>query len=211
MNRKHFIAITAMIILAAAAVSAQNATVESVCKSLTAHAVTTGSFTQEKKIANARRSLKSSGTFLFSGKLVIWDTVKPVASSLIVTNDKIIQKSPDGKTSVMSGKDNEAFKGISQSVTALFSGDKSALEKNFNIAFTSTASTWQMVLTPKDKTVASVMKTITVSGTGNSRTSVFTNLIVEQLDGGTINYTFTDHKYKEELSDAEKALINTAK
>ena len=173
--------------------------------------MTTGNFTQEKKIANAKRSLKSSGTFLFSSTLVIWDTEKPVASSLIVTNDKIIQKSPNGKTSVLSGSDNEAFKGVSQSVTALFSGDKSALERNFTINFSSTATTWKMVLTPKDKTVASAMKTITVSGTGNAKSSVFTNLSVEQLDGGTINYAFTDHKYKEELSDAEKALIKTAK
>ena len=211
MNRKHFTILAALAIFSMAAVSAQNATVESVCKSLTAHKVTTGNFTQEKKIANAKRSLKSSGTFLFSSTLVIWDTEKPVASSLIVTNDKIIQKSTNGKTSVLSGSDNEAFKGVSQSVTALFSGDKSALERNFTINFSSTATTWKMVLTPKDKTVASAMKTITVSGTGNAKSSVFTNLAVEQLDGGTINYAFTDHKYKEELSDAEKALIKTAK
>ena len=211
MNRKHLTALAAMVIFSVAAAVAQNASVESVCRSLTSNPVTTGNFTQEKKIANAKRTLKSSGTFLFSGKLVIWDTAKPVASSLIVTGDKIIQKSPNGKTTVLSGKDNDAFKGVSQSVTALFSGDKSALEKNFTIKFSSTANSWQMVLTPKDKTVASAMKTITVSGTGNSKASTFTGLIVEQLDGGTITYTFTDHKYREELSDAEKALLNTAK
>ncbi len=211
MNRKHFFAFTLFAMVSAAASFAQNATIDSVCKSLTSHPVTTGNFTQEKTIANARRSLKSNGTFLFSNRLVIWDTVKPVASSMIVTNEKIIQKTPDGRTTVLSGKDNEAFKGISQSVTALFSGDKSALDKNFVVNFTSTATTWKMVLTPKDKTVASAMKTIVVSGTGDSRSSVFTEMTIEQLDGGTIKYIFKDHTYRENLSDAEKALINTSK
>lgn len=211
MNRKHFITFTAALIVSAAAVFAQNATVDSVCKSFTSHPVTTGNFTQEKKIANARRSLKSSGTFLFSKQLVVWDTVKPVASSLIVTNDQIIQKAPDGTTSVISGKDNETFKGIAQSISALFSGDKSALDKNFTVKFESTATTWKMILTPKDKTVASAMKSVIVSGTGDSRSSVFTTLQVEELNGGSITYTFTDHTYKENLSDAEKALLKTSK
>lgn len=211
MKRIHFIALAASLLVSVSAVFAQNATVDSVCKSFTSNPVTSGNFTQEKKIANARRSLKSSGTFLFSNQLVIWDTVKPVASSLIVTNDQIIQKAPDGSTTVISGKDNETFKGVAQSISALFAGDKSALDKNFTVKFESTATTWKMTLTPKDKTVASAMKTVIVSGTGDSKKSVFTTLQVEESNGGSITYTFTDHTYREKLTDAEKALIKTSK
>ena len=64
-----------------------------------------------------------------------------------------------------------------------------------------------MSLTPKDKTIAAVMKTITLSGSGNAASSSFDSLAVEQQDGSSVTYTFTEQQYKEVLSNEEKAFF----
>lgn len=191
----------------AATLFAQNATLDSVCESLTKNTVTTGNFTQEKKLPSVKRALKSYGTFVFCKDGIVWNTTRPVKSSLAVTSTKLVQFTPDGKQTVLDGADNAIFKSIAQTVTALFSGDKAALEKNFTVSFSSTANTWTMSLTPKDKTIAAVMKIITLSGSGNAASSSFDSLAVEQQDGSSVTYTFTEQQYKEVLSNEEKAFF----
>ena len=81
----------------AATLFAQNATLDSVCESLTKNTVTTGNFTQEKKLPSVKRALKSYGTFVFCKDGIVWNTTRPVKSSLAVTSTKLVQFTPDGK------------------------------------------------------------------------------------------------------------------
>ena len=144
---------------------AQEATLDSVCRSLTEYPVTAGSFVMQRRIASLPRDLRSSGTFVICGEGIAWNTTRPLQTLLAVTGDKIIQRLPDGSTNVMDGAGNQTFQSIATTLSALFSGDQAALEENFQVSFSSSGGSWTMTLLPKDRSVASVMTTITMEGT----------------------------------------------
>lgn len=141
------------------------ATLDSVCRSLTEHPVTAGTFVMQRRIASLPRDLRSSGSFVICGEGIAWNTIRPVRTLLAVTGDKIIQRLPDGSTNVMDGAGNQTFKSIAATLSALFSGDRAALEDNFQVSFSSAGSSWTMTLLPRDRSVASVMTTIIMEGT----------------------------------------------
>ena len=147
------------------ATGTQEATLDSVCRSLTEHPVTAGTFVMQRRIASLPRDLRSSGSFVICGEGIAWNTLRPVHTLLAVTGDKIIQRLPDGSTNVMDGAGNQTFKSIAATLSALFSGDRAALEDNFQVSFSPAGSSWTMTLLPKDRSVASVMTTIIMEGT----------------------------------------------
>ena len=111
--------------------TAQSLTLESVCKSLASHPITTGDFTQIKTLQTNGRKLTSTGKFIFSQEGILWQTEKPFPSSLILTKEAMVQVAANGKKSVMSGKDNQIFANISDTLSSVFSGNVDALKKNF--------------------------------------------------------------------------------
>ncbi|MBO7639823.1 MAG: outer membrane lipoprotein carrier protein LolA [Treponema sp.] len=186
---------------------AEKATIDSVCTSIASHKVTTGSFVQEKTNGKSSRVLKSNGTFILSPEGVGLSTVKPLKTFQGITQTSVIRTTPDGSRSVIDVSNNQMYKSISQIVVSLFNGDKTELEKNFSIQFTATESSWQMTLTPKDKTIASSVGTITLGGNAATGKISLDSLVIDNASGGKTAYTFSEQKYKEVLSDAEKALF----
>ena len=179
-------------------------TLESVCASLASHPNTTGDFAQTKTIQTNGRKLKSTGKYIISKQGILWRTEKPVASSLILTKDTMVQIAANGNKSVMSGKDNQIFGQISETLSSVFSGDVAALKKNFNCDFSSAADgSWKLLLTPKDSTIAAVMKTLELSGITKPEAAM-TSLVMSEASGNSITYEFLNQKYPEELSADEK-------
>ena len=192
-------------ILITCALSAQSAaTLEGVCASLASRPNTVGDFIQTKTIQTNGRKLKSTGKYIICPEGILWRTEKPIPSSLILTKDTMIQISANGNKTVMSGKDNQIFANISETLSSVFSGDVAALKKNFVCEFSSDQNdNWSVCLTPKDKTIASVMKTLVLSGT-NLKNAVMTNLVMTEASENAITYEFINQKYPEELSADEK-------
>ncbi|MCR5698178.1 MAG: outer membrane lipoprotein carrier protein LolA [Treponemataceae bacterium] len=190
--------------MAAASVFAQNADVDYVCSILSAHKMIEGNFVQEKKAPQAKRALKSSGTFIFCDEGIYLATIKPVSSAIGVTPNSLINISSDGKRTVTDNSSNATFQGIANIITAIFNGDKSQLEENFKTQIDGTTSNWNMVLTPLDATVASTIRQIVL--TGNTE---FTGLTLENASGGTIAYTFTDQYTHETVSNEIKKLFTS--
>ena len=187
---------------------AQNVhSLDSVCESLASHPNTTGDFTQIKTIQTNGRKLKSTGKFIISPDGILWSTEKPVFSSLILTNTAVVQTAANGKKTVLSGKDNQIFKNISGTLTSVLSGNVTELKKNFNCDFEiDQSSKWTISLEPKDSTIASVMKTLVLSGT-YSEFAVLDSLVMSEASGNTISYEFTNQKYPKELSEDEKQIF----
>ena len=184
--------------------SAQTQTLESVCKNLAAHPNTTGDFTQIKTLQTNGRKLTSTGKFIFSQQGILWQTEKPFPSSLILTKDAMVQIAANGKKSVMSGKDNQIFANISETLSSVFSGNVDTLKKNFECELIQEAdSSWKILLTPKDSTIASVMKSMVLAGTGADLSS----LEMAETSENTIRYEFKNQKYPEELSADEKQIF----
>ena len=197
-----------MICLLAFSLSAEGLTLEGVCKSLASHPNTTGSFTQTKTLQTNGRKLTSTGKFIFCPLGILWQTEKPFPSSLILTEDAMIQIAANGKKSVMSGKDNQIFANISGTLSSVFSGNAEELKKNFNCKFEEGADGgWKVYLTPKDSTIASVMKALLLSGSwdsGSTGGAVLTSLEMTEMSDNTILYEFANQKYPKELSADEK-------
>ena len=120
----------------------------------------------------------------------------------------MIQIAANGKKSVMSGKDNQIFANISGTLSSVFSGNAEELKKNFNCKFEESADGgWKVYLTPKDSTIASVMKALLLSGSsasGSTGGAVLTSLEMTEMSENTILYEFANQKYPKELSADEK-------
>ena len=179
-------------------------TLEGVCASLSSHANTSGDFTQIKTLQANGRQLKSTGKYIICPEGILWRTEKPVPSSLILTKDVMVQISANGNKSVMNGKDNQIFANISETLSSVFSGDVETLKKNFVCEFKDEQKgNWSVSLSPKDSTIAAVMKTLLLSGTAQTE-AVMTKLVMTEASGNTITYEFSNQKYPEELSADEK-------
>ena len=197
-----------MICLLTFSLSAEGLTLEGVCKSLASHPNTSGDFKQTKTLQTNGRKLTSTGKFIFCPLGILWQTEKPFPSSLILTEDAMIQIAANGKKSVMSGKDNQIFANISATLSSVFSGNAEELKKNFNCKFEEGADGgWKVYLTPKDSTIAAVMKSLVLAGTfeeGSAAGALLTTLEMTEMSDNTILYEFANQKYPKELSADEK-------
>ena len=193
-----------VVLLASSLFSQPAATLEGVCSSLASRPNTTGDFIQTKTLQTNGRKLKSNGKYIICPEGILWRIEKPVPSSLILTKTAMVQISANGKKSVMSGTDNQIFANISDTLSSVFSGDAAALKKNFNCDFKMKNNTeWSLTLTPKDSTIASVMKTLELSGVTEPQTAML-SLVMSEASGNSITYEFINQKYPEELSADEK-------
>jgi outer membrane lipoprotein-sorting protein len=187
---------------------AQTASLEEVCKKLSSNQNTMGDFTQIKTLQTNGRKLTSTGKFIFCPLGILWQTEKPFPTSLILTKDSMTQIAANGKKSVMSGKDNQIFANISGTLSSVFSGNAEELKKNFNCKFEEGADGgWKVYLTPKDSTIASVMKSLVLAGTfeeGSAAGALLTSLEMTEMSENTILYEFANQKYPKELSADEK-------
>ena len=177
---------------------------------------TVGDFSQTKTITQSGRKLKSIGKFIISDMGIVWKTEKPFASTLVISENKMVQTSASGKKTVMDGTDNQIFQSISSVLSSLFMGNTEKLYENFKIVVkNSDFAAWNIELSPKNQNIASVMKTFTLSGTLNSsenQTSQPANAILESLEiiensGNTIKYEFSNQTYPQELTNDEKQLF----
>lgn len=183
-------------------------TMDDVLYSITSHKVTSGDFNQEKTAPNLKRALKSSGNFIFSETGILWKTVKPFPSTMAVTPDTLIMTAANGTRTVTDGSANEVFKSVAATLTALFSGSRSELEKYFTITnFSVDSSSWKMSLKPKDSTIGQALKEIIISGVPNEKKSVMNGMTVYQSDSSTTKYELLNQVYKEELSNEEKTFF----
>ena len=196
-------AVLLLLALAVHASFSQDITLDAVCAGLASHKVTTGNFTQEKKI-NDKRTLKSFGTFVLSASGIALNTQKPLKTSMAVTENSFIQVTADGTRSVMDASSNEVFRSVAGTVYAMFSGDKEELERNFTIDFSSQSDGWRMVLEPKDQTIASAIKSVTMGGTFKGKDCLLEYFIL----GDNTKYTFSGHAFKDSLSNEEKAYFS---
>ncbi len=212
LNRKLLIAFM-IFAFTGGAISAQGSnagnalSLEAVCACLAARTNTTGDFAQTKSLQTNGRKLKSTGKFIICPEGILWQTEKPFPSSLILTKEAMVQVAANGSKSVMSGKDNQIFSNISETLSSVFSGNVAELKKLFIYDFTEDKDgSWSISLAPKDSTIASVMKVLVLSGDCNVKagTAVLDSLEMSETSGNSILYEFSNQKYPEELSDAEK-------
>ena len=175
---------------------------EDVYKRISAHPVTKGEFTQEQYIKVANRSLISRGNFVMAAdKGVIFGIAEPFPSSMVVTEDKLVQTLSGNVVAVMDGKENAMFKNIAKIIHSVFSNDVQVLRDNFQVSVTGGPKD-VLELVPKDPLLSMMFLKITLA-VGDSIDSVS----VIETGGNWVNYNFNNKSFPEKLtSDEEQRL-----
>lgn len=125
-----------------------------------------GEFSQEKRIAGFKNALRSQGRFLVARKRgVIWTTLKPFPSEVVVTADRIFSRQRDGSRQVqLDARQQPALRSVNAVMFALMSGDVQALRSQFEIEATREAQGWRLGLTPKSAALARAFRSLSLRG-----------------------------------------------
>jgi outer membrane lipoprotein-sorting protein len=117
--------------------------------------ITQGNFQQEKQLKILRKPLISTGTFTYhQSKGVIWKTLTPVASLLLV-ND----------TRLLTGQGEQAVPpAFGKVFTAMLGGDLNQLMDGFSITGANREPSWMLELKPKDELLKKIISSILLSG-----------------------------------------------
>jgi hypothetical protein len=111
-----------------------------------------GEFTQEKRIEGFKNPLRSQGRFLLArDKGVVWTTLKPFPSEVVLTRDRILSRQRDGSTRVeLDARSKPALRAVNEMMFALMSGDVKALTGRFDAQPQLLPNNgWKLVLKPK--------------------------------------------------------------
>lgn len=126
-----------------------------------------GGFEQEKQVAGFKNPLRSQGKFVLArDKGVIWTTLKPFPSELVVTRDRILSRQPDGSQRVeVDARQQPAMRSVNAVMFSLMSGDVGALSSRFDLAAQALpGDAWKLVLKPKSAALAKAFASIELQG-----------------------------------------------
>ena len=162
-----------------------------------------GNFIQEKYLNRLDRSLISSGNFIIAVEQgMVWETLQPFPSTMILGRNFIMQSRPDGRKSILSAQGNETFTHMADVISVVFSGQSQGLLENFKVYFLGGISNWNMGLLPRDSVFTAFVTKITMSGD-----SAIRSIRLFEQNGDIITYTFSNLSYPARLSDHEEAFF----
>jgi len=163
-----------------------------------------GNFIQEKYLSRFNRSLISSGNFLIAPEQgIVWETLLPFPSTMVMGRDFLLQSRPDGRMSVINAQGNETFIQMADVLSSVFSGQSQKLLENFEVYFSGNVSDWNMGLLPLDSILISFFTRITMSGD-----NVMRSIRLFEPNGDSITYTLSNHIYPASLNDHEEAYFS---
>lgn len=157
----------AFLALASFAASAADTGLAMVQQRVAKVAVLRGEFAQEKRVAGFKNPLRSQGRFvLVRDRGVVWTTLKPFPSEIVVTRERIYSVQRDGSRRVeLDGSRQPALRGVNQMMLALVAGDLQSLAARFDAQATALPGQgWKLSLTPKSATLAKAFARIDLQG-----------------------------------------------
>jgi len=172
-------------------------------KRIAANPVVVGSFTQTKRILRLKKDFVSTGDFIFSGQEgVYWNVKKPFPSTVIMGADKLVQKTADGRASVMDAQGNAVFKRFADIIQAVFAGRLEAIEADFDLFYQAEGSGWRLGMVPREAAVRKVIAAMEIQGERS-----IASFRLTEATGDTVVYQFADQRYPAALDEAGKALF----
>jgi hypothetical protein len=163
-----------------------------------------GNFEQEKTLSRLNRSLKSSGNFIIAARLgMVWDTVSPFPSTLVLGRDYLVQSRHGGQRTVLSAQGNETFLRMADVISAVFSGNARSLLDNFEVYFSGSADLWELGLTPLNSAINSFAQRIIMNGD-----EVIRSIHISEQNGDSVIYILSNHSFPAELNVQEMALFS---
>ena len=173
------------------------------CRRISSRPFVRGTFEQEKFISSLNRSLKSSGNFIIAaGFGMVWDTVRPFPSTLVLGKDYIIQSRPGGQRNVISAHGNETFIRLADVISTVFTGNARGLIDNFEVYYRERNASWEMALIPLDRAINAFASTIMMTGD-----TIIRSIHITEQNNDTIKYILSDQNFPETLNANENALF----
>lgn len=149
------------------AIAAPAADVELVKQRVAKVGVLRGQFSQEKQVAGFKNPLRSQGRFVLAQDHgVIWTTLKPFPSEVVVTRDRILSRQRDGSSRVeLDGRQQPAMRSVNAIMFALMSGDAQALSAQFTVKVEALPDNgWTMQLRPRSAMLGKAFSGLQLSG-----------------------------------------------
>jgi hypothetical protein len=119
--------------------------------------VLSGDFEQTRTLQGFRNPLVSRGDFLLlRSRGVVWRTRAPFASTLVVTRERLLSRTPDGAVNMqLDARSEPGLRAVNEVMFALLSGDLATLARHFRIEGELLDATgWRLLLTPADALLA---------------------------------------------------------
>ena len=153
--------------------------------------ITQGNFQQEKKLKILRKPLQSTGTFTYhQSKGVIWKTLTPVASLLLVSDTRLLTSQGEQAVPAAFAK---VFK-------AMLGGDLSQLTDGFSITGSDQEPYWQLKLIPKDELLKKIISSMVLSGDNELRM-----LEIQEAGGNMTRITFAQITHPTHITPEQEA------
>lgn len=150
-----------------------------------------GEFHQQKHLKVLHKPLVSTGTFTYDqSKGVIWKTLTPVVSLLLVNESKLLTGQGEQAVPAAFGK---VFK-------AMLGGDLATLSDGFSVTGSDQKTSWQLELTPKDDMLKKIISTMLLSGDTELR-----KLEIREAGGNVTHISFDNITHPAQLTDEQQA------
>lgn len=163
----HVLLLPLLLAVATPSLAAPAADVDAVKQRVAKVSVLRGAFSQEKQVAGFKNPLRSQGRFVLAQDHgVVWSTLKPFPSEVVVTRDRILSRQHDGSSRVeLDGRQQPAMRSVNAIMFALMSGDAQALSAQFTVKVeTLPDNGWRMQLSPRSAMLGKVFTALTLSG-----------------------------------------------
>jgi hypothetical protein len=134
---------------------------------LTQEPVVRGAFEQRKSVKGFRNLLVSGGDFVVSrARGVLWRTLEPFASTLVVTRDRVLARQADGSIArVLNANDEPALRTISETLFGVMAADFAVLSQRFQIdGELAGREGWRLVLLPRDASLGRWVRRVDLEG-----------------------------------------------
>jgi hypothetical protein len=166
-SRRLFLSAAAVLALPAFAAEPVSPLLRDVRQRLTSEPVVRGVFEQRKTVKGFRNPLVSSGEFVVSRERgVLWRTLQPFASTLVVTRDRVLARGADGSVARrLSASEEPAVRAISETLFGVMSADLAALAQRFRIeGELAGPEGWHLQLLPRDAALGRWVQRVELEG-----------------------------------------------
>lgn len=120
-------------------------------------------FTQTKTVAAVSRPLVSSGVLgLSAGQELIWQTLLPLKSTLVIGSEGVRQFNRNDQ--LVNDVANPAAAQLAQVFLSLLSGNTEVLDAAFTQSLTCEGDAWQLNLVPLDADLKNMLESLALSG-----------------------------------------------
>jgi outer membrane lipoprotein-sorting protein len=126
----------------------------------------TAKFVERKYMSVLTQPLEASGTLVYVAPDKLQkDTLQPKPQRLVVDRGQLtIEDGSQDRSRTLSLADYPQIGAIVESVRATLAGDQKTLEQFYSIALSGGAARWQLLLTPRDRKVQEMVKSIRIAG-----------------------------------------------